>query len=52
MNLAVNKMKRNPKFKPDADARLMDQVKEVLRYHHYAYRTEQTYCDWIVRYLK
>ena len=47
-------MKRNPKFKPDADARLMDQVKEVLRYHHYAYRTEQTYCDcdWIVRYLK
>jgi hypothetical protein len=30
----------------------MDQVKEVLRYHHYAYRTEQTYCDWILRYVK
>ncbi len=28
----------------------MDQVREVLRYHHYAYRTEQTYCDWIKRY--
>jgi len=39
MNLAVNKMKRNPKIKPDVDARLMDQVKEVLHYHHYAYRT-------------
>ncbi len=54
MNLTVNKMKRNQKFEPDADARLMAQVKEVLRYHHYAYRTEQTYCDcdWIVRYLK
>ena len=46
-------MKRNPKFKPDAHARLMEQVKEVLRYHHYyAHRTEQTYCDWILRYLK
>ena len=45
-------MKRNQEFKPDADARLMGQVKEVLRYHHYAYRTEKIYYDWIVRYLK
>ena len=30
----------------------MDQVREVLRYHHYAYRTEQTYCQWILRYIK
>lgn len=30
----------------------MDQVRQVLRYHHYSYRTEQTYCDWIVRYIK
>lgn len=29
----------------------MDQVIEVLRYHHYAYRTEQTYCQWIRRYI-
>ena len=29
----------------------MDQVRQVLRYHHYAYRTEQTYCDWIRRYI-
>ncbi|MCD4716230.1 MAG: phage integrase N-terminal SAM-like domain-containing protein [Desulfobacterales bacterium] len=26
--------------------------KTGLRYHHYAYRTEQTYCDWTVRYVK
>ena len=26
----------------------MDQVRQVLRYHHYSYRTEQTYCDWII----
>ena len=30
----------------------MDQVRQVLRYHHYAYRTEQTYCDWITRYIR
>lgn len=29
----------------------MDQVREVLRYHHYAYRTEQAYCQWIRRYI-
>lgn len=29
----------------------MDQVREVLRYHHYAYRTEQTYCQWILRFI-
>ena len=32
--------------------KLMDQVRQVLRYHHYAYRTEQTYCKWIVRFIR
>ena len=45
-------MADKPKFKPDPRLKLMDQVRQVLRYHHYAYRTEQTYCDWIVRYIK
>jgi integron integrase len=45
-------MESKPKFKPDSSLRLMDQVKQVLRYHHYAYRTEQTYCNWILRYVK
>ena len=45
-------MKRNNKFKPKPGSKLMDQVREVLRYHHYAYRTEQTYCSWILRYIK
>jgi hypothetical protein len=26
--------------------------RQVLRYHHYVYRTEQTYCDWILRYIR
>lgn len=29
----------------------MTQVREVLPYHHYAYCTEQTYCQWILRYI-
>ncbi len=29
----------------------MYQVKAVMRYHHYAYRTEQSYCDWIYKYI-
>jgi integron integrase len=45
-------MEAQRKFRPNPDSRLMDQVSEVLRYYHYAYRTEQTYCDWIKRYLK
>ncbi len=45
-------MENKKKFKPNQDLRLMGQVQEVLRYYHYAYRTEQTYCDWIKRFLK
>ena len=40
-----------PKFHPNPQFKLMDQVREVLRYHHYSYRTEQTYCQWILRYI-
>ena len=47
-----NKPKSKPKFKPNPSLRLMDQVREVLRYHHYAYRTEQSYCQWILRYIR
>ncbi|MCK4715829.1 MAG: phage integrase N-terminal SAM-like domain-containing protein [Candidatus Marinimicrobia bacterium] len=45
-------MEPNKKFKPDQKLKLMDQVRQVLRYHHYSYRTEKTYCDWILRYIK
>jgi len=44
-------MENNTIFRPDPGLKLMDQVRQVLRYHHYAYRTEQTYCDWIVSYI-
>ncbi|MFA6412635.1 MAG: phage integrase N-terminal SAM-like domain-containing protein [Syntrophales bacterium] len=44
-------MENKPKFRPNPNLKLMDQVREVLRYYHYAYRTEQTYCQWILRYI-
>ncbi len=31
--------------------RLMDQVHEVLRAHHYSIRTEESYLQWIKRYI-
>jgi integron integrase len=45
-------MKENKMFRPDKKLKLMDQVRVVLKYHHYAYRTELAYCKWIVRYVK
>ena len=29
----------------------MAQVRDVLRYHHYAFRTEKYYCQWILGYI-
>lgn len=33
-------------------AKLMDQLREVLRVKHYSLRTEQSYCEWTMRFLK
>lgn len=37
-------MDRKPK-------RLLDQVRDTLRLKYYSYRTEQSYLDWIKRYI-
>jgi integron integrase len=39
------------KFVPKS-VRLMDQVREVLRFHHYAYNTEKSYVSWILQYIR
>ena len=44
-------MESKPKFRPNPKLKLMDQVREVMRNYHYAYRTEQIYCQWILRFL-
>ncbi|MDY0191650.1 MAG: integron integrase [Desulfuromonas sp.] len=45
-------MEKSPVFHPNPDLKLMDQVRETLRYFHYAYRTELSYCQWILRYIR
>ncbi|MCD4720152.1 MAG: phage integrase N-terminal SAM-like domain-containing protein [Desulfobacula sp.] len=52
LSVQYETMEVNQKLKPDSSLELMDQVRQVLRYHHYAYRTEETYCRWIAQYLK
>jgi len=44
-------MKNKHNFTPDPRLKLMDQVRQVLRYHHYAITTERTYCKWILRFI-
>ena len=39
------------KIIPNPKARLFDQVREVMRLKHYALRTEQTYLEWIKRFI-
>ena len=39
------------KFRPKP-GKLLDQIREVMRYHHYAIRTEQTYVKWILDYIR
>ena len=46
------KMEKIPKFTPNSSLKLMDQVRQVLRYHHYAINTERTYCQWILRFIQ
>lgn len=38
-------------FKPKP-GKLMDQVREVLRYHHYSIRTEEAYVRWILQFIR
>ena len=38
-------------FRPNPALKLMDQVREVMRYHHYAFSTEKNYCHWIRQYI-
>lgn len=45
-------MEPTSKFTPDPNLKLMDQVRQVLRYHHYAFTTERTYCKWILRFIR
>lgn len=32
--------------------KILDQMREVLRYHHYAIRTEEAYVTWVYRFMQ
>lgn len=37
---------------PNPKLKLLDQLREVLRLRHYSIRTEQSYCEWVKRYVR
>jgi integrase len=39
------------KLIPNPKARLREQVREVMRFHHYSLRTEEAYWQWIKRFI-
>lgn len=45
-------MDNHSTFLPNPNAKLHDQIREVMRFHHYSYRTEKTYIQWIYRFLQ
>ena len=47
----VDYVKNSCKVIPNPKAKLLDQVREVLRVKHYAIRTEEVYVLWIKRYI-
>ncbi|MBM3847854.1 MAG: integron integrase [Verrucomicrobia bacterium] len=42
---------RHDKFVPNPKLKLLEQCSEVFRFYHYSLRTEQTYNDWIKRFI-
>ena len=44
-------MPASPQPIPPQEKKLLDQVREAIRTKHYSYRTEQTYVDWIKRFI-
>src|SRR5262245_45479471 len=46
------RLAQRPKFKPDPSLKLRQQVHQVMRFFHYAERSEESYWHWIERFLK
>jgi len=38
-------------FLPNPKLKLLDQLREVMRFKHYSIRTETTYREWVKRYI-
>ncbi len=46
-----DKTAHREQFVPNPNARLREQVHEVMRFHHYSFRTEETYWLWMRRFI-
>ena len=46
-----NESPRPPQPTASRAPRLLDQVREAIRYRHYSYRTEQAYVEWARRFV-
>jgi site-specific recombinase XerD len=46
----------NPALGPESShhkkKKLLDQMRDVMRLKHYSIRTERSYCDWVVRFIR
>lgn len=51
-HIVANKRNRAKGLFVPSSIRLMDQLREVLRYHHYAIRTERAYVSWALRFIR
>ncbi len=36
----------------EKDRKIMDEVRDIMRLHHYSIHTERSYCDWIKRFIR
>lgn len=52
LNAASQAGDRHPSDHPPAAPRLLDKVRECLRYRHYSLRTEQAYVYWIRQFVR
>jgi hypothetical protein len=50
-NWQLGKTAPRDKLIPNPKARLREQVREVMRFHHYSPRTEEAYWQWIKRFI-
>jgi integron integrase len=41
-----------PAFEPASGPKLLDEMRRVLRLHHYSLHTERSYVEWVVRYVR
>ena len=51
MSSYTSKTKRSTEGFHPQSSRLLDQVREVMRYHHYGHRTEEAYVYWIRQFI-